>query len=152
MTSVLALGLTKLSFLCFYRRIFCKTKRQDFTNIFTAIMIFVTAGWTVSFFFAHLFACGINFSAWWGSPIDLISKCVKTEKLLEALAISDFLTDAIILVIPLPLVRFRRATPQTKAEMYSLITYCIDLEAPPYYSPKACCQCCLPSRWCVSKT
>ena len=104
MTSILALGCIKLSFLFFYRRIFCKTNKRDFTNIFTMVMICIIILWTIGFFFAHLFACGTNFSAWWGAPIELITRCVKTEKLLEALAISDFLTDAIIVVIPLPLV------------------------------------------------
>ncbi|MCJ1356783.1 MAG: hypothetical protein MMC33_006779 [Icmadophila ericetorum] len=130
MTSILALGCIKLSFLFFYRRIFCKTNKRDFTNIFTMVMICIIILWTIGFFFAHLFACGTNFSAWWGAPIELITRCVKTEKLLEALAISDFLTDAIIVVIPLPLVwRLHLTTPRKLAVSAVFLLGCVAFAA-----------------------
>ena len=101
--SIPALGLVKLSFLLFYRRIFCVDKK-GVTGIVTMTMIVITVAWTISYFFAHLFACKTDFSAWWGSVISLTTRCVKTYDLLYSLAITDFVFDAIIILIPIPLV------------------------------------------------
>lgn len=69
-------------------------------------MMCVVGMWSISFFFANLFACGTRFSAYWGSTIDLITKCVKTLKLLYGLSVSDFVTDLIIIITPMPFVSF----------------------------------------------
>ena len=75
MMQVLALGCVKLSFLFFYRRIFVNRSSSWFGKI-TAALIVIVVMWTVSFFFALLFACKGNWSAWWGSVLDLATKCV----------------------------------------------------------------------------
>ena len=101
--SIPALGFVKLSFLFFYRRIFCVTKKSA-TGMVTMTMIVLTAAWTISYFFAMFFACRTNFGAWWGSVVSLMTRCVKTFDLLYSLAITDFVFDAIIIMIPIPLV------------------------------------------------
>ncbi|TVY47473.1 hypothetical protein LOCC1_G002206 [Lachnellula occidentalis] len=104
MMQVVQLGCIKLSFTFFYRRIFCSRTTTSF-NLLTWATIGVVVAWTVSFFFALLLACkgySGEWSAWWGSVIDLSTKCVKTEKLETGLVISDFLTDVFILLLPIP--------------------------------------------------
>ena len=65
-------------------------------------MILVTIAWTISFFFALLFICGRNFSAYWTSTVIEKELCVDTSMLHNALAISDFILDVIIITLPLP--------------------------------------------------
>ena len=96
------LGSIKLSFLFFYRRIFCPNKK-NLASLFLDAMIVLVVLWTLGFFFSELFNCGTHFSALWGSTVDLMS-CDKTEVHLLALVITDFITDAIILIFPIPLI------------------------------------------------
>ena len=103
--SVPALGFIKLSFLFFYKRIFCASFTSAL-SIATTIMIVIVSGWSLSFFLSFLFACRGDFSVWGSSLANIASHCINTETLLLALAISDFLTDIIIIVMPLPMVSF----------------------------------------------
>ena len=101
---MIQLGCIKLSFVFFYRRIFLSRVSTTF-NILTWIVIAIIAAWMTAFFFALLLACKAysgQWSAWWGSVIDLSTKCVQTEKLETGLVVSDFLTDMIILLMPIP--------------------------------------------------
>lgn len=105
MMQVLELGCIKLSFTFFYRRIFVTRGRNSFFNVLTWGTIALVSAWMTAFFFALLFACkgySGDWSAWWGSIIDLTTKCVKTEKLETGLVVSDFLTDVLILLMPIP--------------------------------------------------
>ena len=104
MMQVLALGCVKLSFLFFYRRIFVNRSSSWFGKIIAALIVIVVM-WTVSFFFALLFACKGNWSAWWGSVLDLATKCVQTLQLELALVVSDFIVDVLIMIVPIPMVR-----------------------------------------------
>lgn len=67
-------------------------------------MIAVVFGWMVSFFFAYLFACKGHFDAWWQSYHTLLTKCVDANNLLVGMSASDMTTDAIVLLLPLPMV------------------------------------------------
>jgi hypothetical protein len=78
---------------------------MGFTRWFLWFMMAVVFAWTVGFWFAQVFTCGTHFFAIWGSVQDLVQYCVKTLKKQYALAMSSFIIDAIILIIPLPLVR-----------------------------------------------
>ncbi|MCJ1377252.1 hypothetical protein MMC17_000344 [Xylographa soralifera] len=69
------------------------------------VIIVAIGAWAITFFFAFLFACKGDFGAWWGSLEDLITKCVNTLTLLYAFTISDVVTDIIVLLLPLPMVR-----------------------------------------------
>ncbi|KAI0556236.1 plasma membrane protein Pth11-like protein [Xylaria curta] len=98
----LTLGLIKASFLAFYMRIFSVNKRGWKHNFLLGMICFI-ALWTTAFFFAQLFGCRLNFYAYWRSTYDLLTKCVQTEQLFLALSITDFITDIVLIIIPLPL-------------------------------------------------
>ncbi|OCL14661.1 hypothetical protein AOQ84DRAFT_15099 [Glonium stellatum] len=102
--SVPTLGFIKLSFLCFYRRIFIvdKSDIKDVFNVAVTTMICVISLWTGGFFFAFTFACKGHFTAWWTSAISLIENCVNTLNLLYSMAISDFICDVLIVLLPIP--------------------------------------------------
>ena len=102
--SVPTLGAIKLRVVFFYRRIFVIDKRhlKDTLNIVYIGILTLVAVWTVSFCFAFMFSCKGHSSAWWTSASSLITNCVNTLELLFAFAISDFVTDIIVIVIPIP--------------------------------------------------
>lgn len=99
---VLALCFVKLSCMFFYRRVL----QSGSTKIFDAMMFTVVAiiiAWAVSFFFAFVFECGIHFNYLWTSLANE-AKCAKTSELQNGFAISDVITDFIVLIFPIPLV------------------------------------------------
>ena len=105
MNRTLALGCVKLSVLCFYWRIFC-TGTTNLYKIVIFLMMGIVAAWTISFFFGFLFACKGNFSAWWGSFENLVAQCVQTYNMELGLAVSDVITDGIIILLPIPMVSY----------------------------------------------
>lgn len=114
---VLQLGCVKLSFLFFYRRIFIVSKRWTWFNIATLATIVLVVLWTLAFFLTELLECvavGGSFSSYWGSAIDLTTKCVKTELKSYAYAVSDFITDAIVFLLPIPMVWSLHMTAERK--------------------------------------
>ncbi|KAK5991300.1 hypothetical protein PT974_09580 [Cladobotryum mycophilum] len=78
----LALGFTKLSFLAFYMRIFTVSKRS-------AVAMFL---WTMIAIVA------------WGSNDDIAQNCMQTFKAVYGLCVSDFITDVLIILTPIPLI------------------------------------------------
>jgi hypothetical protein len=97
MVQDLAFGLAKLSVLYFYRRIF----HSPTFHILTSILIGVVGVWTVGFFFAYMFRCGTEFWALWAPLKDLIEHCYDSTPMFKALAVSDVVTDVLILSLPL---------------------------------------------------
>ncbi|KAK1833041.1 hypothetical protein QBC39DRAFT_403436 [Podospora conica] len=95
-----SLGLTKLSILCFYKKIFSISRRF---SIFAWISIVLTIVWTLGFFFANIFICVPIETNW---CLDLFQsnagKCVDRVKLFWATGVTDILTDLIILALPWP--------------------------------------------------
>ncbi|KAF2033495.1 hypothetical protein EK21DRAFT_98200 [Setomelanomma holmii] len=102
--SVPTLGAIKASVLLFYRRIFVvdKTNLRNAQNLLYLSMLGVILLWTTGFLFAFMFACKGNFSAWWTSAISLIENCVDTLELFFSFAVADFVSDVLILVMPVP--------------------------------------------------
>ncbi|KAH8597902.1 hypothetical protein B0O99DRAFT_684608 [Bisporella sp. PMI_857] len=96
------LACAKLSFLFFYHRIFC-THGTGFPRLFIITMICAVAVWGAAFELAYLFMCGTHFSAWWGTAENTMKYCQNSLRTEYGFTLSDFLTDAIILLIPLPL-------------------------------------------------
>ena len=92
----IAVGLVKLAILFFYRRIF--TGRVF--KIASWTIITLTAAWTVVFLFNIIFACGSNVWAEWGSTNDLKIYCDNTVVMLEAMAITEFIIDLMIILLP----------------------------------------------------
>ncbi|KAH6670379.1 hypothetical protein B0J14DRAFT_670688 [Halenospora varia] len=99
-TTILASGLIKLSFLFFYHRIFCVSKTGPARHIIVGTIVIVIL-WTLAFFFNEVFACGIHFDSLWGK-IALRKYCHKGLVFQYGLSMSAFILDAIILIIPLP--------------------------------------------------
>ena len=100
----IALGCIKLSILFFYRRIFCTTKSGIFHYI-TIFGVSVVSAWSIGFFFALLLICGSSIEAQWGSLMTLSAKCSSSPALKLGVAISDFIIDCVIMVMPIPMVR-----------------------------------------------
>ena len=67
-------------------------------------MLFIVISWSIAFFFAIVFICGNDFSAYWTSTIVEKAHCVNTNMLHNAFAISDVVTDVMIIILPLPMV------------------------------------------------
>lgn len=95
----LALGLIKLSVLCFYRRIF----RGRVFNILNWILIALVVLWTLGFFLVQVFDCRNHFSTNWGT-LSQLQKCLSSFNQLLAYSISDVIIDVFILALPVPLV------------------------------------------------
>jgi hypothetical protein len=115
-----ALGAVKLSFVFFYRRIFTKNAAPKF-NIATWFMIGLIIAWTLSFFFAITFICGTDFSAYWTSTTVEKANCVDTDALHNAFAVSDVITDLLIITLPIPMVcesLFRISNFRTKSHIF----------------------------------
>ncbi|KAL8640892.1 MAG: hypothetical protein Q9228_002240 [Teloschistes exilis] len=100
---MLALGCVKLSFLFFYRRVFTIGTSTCFSKI-TFGMIIIVLLWTAAFFFALLFACKGNWSAWLSLDVDLSTKCGNALQFELGMATSDFVTDVLIMVLPIPMI------------------------------------------------
>ncbi|KAM3084557.1 hypothetical protein ACMFMG_001340 [Clarireedia jacksonii] len=102
-TQISAIGCIKLSFVFFYRRIFVVSSKRNAFSIATIVVIVIVSLWTVSFVFAHIFECGTRFWALWNFKNTRLY-CDKTLKMENGLAISDFITDVIVFMMPVPMV------------------------------------------------
>ncbi|KAF6786839.1 hypothetical protein CSOJ01_15327 [Colletotrichum sojae] len=97
MISILGLGLVKSSILVLYYTIF---PSRTFQRVVYGVLAFVI-GWTVSFFFSHLFTC---------FPITVFiepyynNSCVDTVPMFLALLFTDVIADFVILILPIPMV------------------------------------------------
>lgn len=98
-----ALGLVKSSFILLYRRIFTRKSAPRFNMVSLGVLALIIS-WTVAFFFALVFICGTDFSAYWTSTTVERARCVDTNILHNAFAISDPITDIIVILLPLPMV------------------------------------------------
>ena len=107
---------SKASILCLYRRIFCiKGQWRDKTNLVIAFMLVIVAMYGISVTFATIFACGTHVSIWWATAgAELKAKCIDTQMLTYAQSVSDFIIDAIILSIPVPLIWRLHLEPKKK--------------------------------------
>ena len=94
----------KLSFIHFYRRIFCTGVGNVFRTITTVIIALIIL-WGVAFEFAFLFICKGHFSAWWDSIKSLNTYCHPELKLEVGFASTDFITDVLVLALPIPMVQ-----------------------------------------------
>lgn len=100
---ILAYGFIKLSILFFYRRLFVVDR--GLFNFLTWGMIAVIISWTTTFVFMFTFGCGgEHIKAYWGSLQDIITYCGNGLLYEKALYISEFLTNVLLLVMPLPIV------------------------------------------------
>ena len=96
----IVLGLTKISVMLLYRRIFLG---KVFNRYSTAVVIMLL-GWLAGFFFARLFQCGLHVQTYWTLPELRQKYCIDTNALAQAWAISDVLTDILVLTTPIPMI------------------------------------------------
>jgi len=94
-------GLIKLSAIFLYRRIFVIIKGSTF-DIISMILLVICLLWTVAFELATIFGCGRHFNYPW-QPLIFVASC-NTNVRLDALMISDLLTDIMTWLLPIPLV------------------------------------------------
>ena len=87
----------------FYRRIFCAGHRNWFWYL-TIVMLVLISCWTIIFFFLFVFYCGSNVWAEWSTVMDLATNCPNGPAYQQGLAISDFLMDIMVILLPVPLV------------------------------------------------
>ncbi|KAL4912009.1 hypothetical protein BDW62DRAFT_36017 [Aspergillus aurantiobrunneus] len=101
--AILAFGFTKLSILYFYCGIFCsrRTTRTPF-QVATMFMIVLVIVWTLVFGFGAIFLCGAHPENAWAPVAVVAEKCSLQLPLLEGYAISDFILDVFIWLMPLP--------------------------------------------------
>jgi len=126
-----ALACVKLSFIYFYRRIFCTGINRTFRIITTATIVLIIA-WAVTFEVAFLFICKGKFAAWWISIKTLETYCHPQLKLELGFAGTDFITDFIVLVLPLPLV----SSTSVSGIGFHLLTLCPDMATSNVNQPK----------------
>lgn len=98
-----ALGCMKASFLFFYMRVFAIQKQSAIYKLLAGFIVVVVL-WAVAFFFAILFECGRQFEVIWGSQSEFQRRCTNTIGLVFTLCITDFISDILIIAIPIPLV------------------------------------------------
>ena len=106
---IVSLGCVKLSFIMFYRRIFCTGQRTWF-SISTAIMGVLVVSWTIAFFFVFLFYCGSRPWEEWSTVMNIITYCPHALDDQMALGISDSIMDVVIIALPVPAVFFKVLT------------------------------------------
>lgn len=106
--SIITLSLIKLSFLFFYRRVFVydKSNPRNLRNIVVLFTIALVILWGVGFSITYLSACRGDFSVRWSteSSEQIELKCINTFWMLYGLAISDFVMDCMIILIPVPMI------------------------------------------------
>ena len=95
----LTYGMIKLSVLFLYQRIFL----GKYFRIYSIAMCCLIASWALAFFFAFAFQCGTNPGYWWTSIETITKYCDNDKQSNLAFAISDTLTDLMVLATPLPI-------------------------------------------------
>lgn len=104
--AILSMGLTKISALFFFKRVFVTGHKWETFNFITKTSIGVIILWMIAFLIMSFFECGTHISAMWTSNAKIAAKyCTHNYPVLEGLAISDFLLDFWILILPIPKVR-----------------------------------------------
>ena len=95
-------GLIKLSAILLYRRLFVVHKDSTF-DLLTKVMIVLCSAWMIGFWFAQIFVCRRDFKAPFGS-LEEVGSC-NTNVRLNALMISDLVTDVLVWMMSIPMVR-----------------------------------------------
>ena len=111
---IVAMGLTKLSFVFFFRRIFLGNSRKGPFGITSMVTIVIISIWCSAFFFWFLLSCATNFTARWDTVAELHAFCPSDIKSDLALAISDVATDLLVILLPVPMVLKLRMPPKRK--------------------------------------
>ncbi len=109
---ILSMGFTKLSFVFFFRRIFITGQSRSAFAMTSLVVVAVVMVWATGFFLWFMFSCGSSFTARWTTVRTLHAECPTDIKSDLALAISDFITDVMIMALPIPMVSVERREPR----------------------------------------
>lgn len=108
----LTLGVIKLSVLLFYRRLFVGSIFRNYTLALCVIIVL----WSFSFFFATAFQCGTHLDSYWTSVALIEKYCTNTAAIDLGFAVSDVVTDLMIIATPQPVVwQLQMSKPQKLA-------------------------------------
>ncbi|MCJ1277743.1 hypothetical protein MMC21_005557 [Puttea exsequens] len=100
-TGTLTIGLTKVSVILLYRRIFRGSSGNRIFNFTTWFLLGTCIVWTVAFLAACVFQCHPIDSNW----LELSAgKCIDENMMYLGQAFSDSITDLMILLVPIPCV------------------------------------------------
>ena len=69
--------------------------------VITAVIVLA---WGLAFFFTFLFQCRLHLWANWSTALDVLTYRDNTTVSNLAYAISDFITDVLVLLLPLPMI------------------------------------------------
>ncbi|KAH0593230.1 hypothetical protein MHUMG1_08952 [Metarhizium humberi] len=97
--TAMTFGMTKLSAVFFYRRIFCFGPRRDVFDYVTVVFVLLVSAWTVTFIVVPLNLCGPLKSIEW--DIHHAAQC-DHYAYFKGISVSDFVLDVAVLVLPLP--------------------------------------------------
>ncbi|PVH95162.1 hypothetical protein DM02DRAFT_509961, partial [Periconia macrospinosa] len=96
----IALACTKISVLLFYKRIFAIS--QTLKRLMIAFIVFIVL-WALAFVLATLLCCGTMLFAIW-KPISEMAMCMFFLDVLMGFCITGFVTDLVLIAIPLPVI------------------------------------------------
>lgn len=95
----LTFGLIKISVVTFYRRIFIS---EGFRRWSAGLLAFIGL-WTIAFFLSLVLWCGSHPAAGWTSPKDIVKYCDNLADLELAFAVTDAMTDLLVILTPIPM-------------------------------------------------
>lgn len=81
-----------------------KTNYRDARNLFFAFSICIIILWGGGITLSYLFVCKTSWELLWGPPWEAVGKCLDWMKLGDMFTYSDFVTDVLVIMIPIPFV------------------------------------------------
>lgn len=116
-TEKLAFGFIKLSILFLWRRVFGHVRSF---NMASWAMIGIVTAWSLTFFFATIFQCGLHWSRNW-APIEIfLTQCSNTLDMLSVFTTTDIVTDLLIIAMPIPMVGKVFKNRETRPDIYQI--------------------------------
>ncbi|CAI6235680.1 unnamed protein product [Periconia digitata] len=98
--AIACVGMIKISVLLLYRRVFFA---ERIFYIYCTCLCVAVALWATGFFFARVFMCGKDVSLFWKGFAIYKRKCV-IYPISNGFGISDIITDALVVISPIPIV------------------------------------------------
>ncbi|KAK6953910.1 hypothetical protein Daesc_003872 [Daldinia eschscholtzii] len=124
-----AFGLIKLSLIFLWKRLF---KPAKYFSAVCWVMIVITSGWSLSFFFATLFQCGTKWKFNVADVKTFRNECNSSPSMIAAFTGLDLLTDVIIMFMPVPLIWGLRMPTRKKASVTGIFILGLLAENPDF--------------------
>ncbi|KAJ3497844.1 hypothetical protein NLG97_g1587 [Lecanicillium saksenae] len=109
--SAIAFGMTKTSAVLFFRRIFCHKNHHDAFHYISLVLLILSVAWTITFIVVPFNLCGPLKSLDWQLAH---AKSCQQYPYFESVAITDFILDLLILILPIPRIWVLKTTPTRK--------------------------------------